>query len=98
MDGLFTIQWPRSQWVEGKMIGLPNSWPELLQSITGMVGRTRTEQLVILGVVAAPCLLALLSRSITAFGVAALLLGVSLIAFQARPDILHQWSIALAAC
>ena len=79
------------------MIGLPNSWLELLQSITGMVGRTRTEQLLILGVVTAPCILALLSRSVTAFGVAALLLGSSITAFQARPDILHQWSIALAA-
>jgi C4-dicarboxylate-specific signal transduction histidine kinase len=78
------------------MIGLPNSWPELLQSTTGMVGRTRTEQLLILGVVAAPCILALLSRSAIAFGVAALLLGSSITAFQARPDILHQWSIALA--
>jgi hypothetical protein len=79
------------------MIGLPNSWPELLQSTTEMVGRTRAEQLVILGVVMAPCILALLSRSVTAFGVAALLLGSSITAFQARPDVLQQWSIALAA-
>jgi uncharacterized membrane protein YbhN (UPF0104 family) len=79
------------------MINLPNSWPELLQSTTEMVGGTRVEQLSILGVVAAPCILALLSRSVIAFGVAALLLGSSIAAFQARPDVLHQWSIALAA-
>jgi sensor domain CHASE-containing protein len=79
------------------MISLPNSWLELLQSITGMVGRTRAEQLFILGVVAAPCILALLSRSIIALAVAALLLASSITAFQARPDVLHQWSIALAA-
>jgi hypothetical protein len=79
------------------MIGLPNSWLELLQSTTGMVGRTRAEQLSILGIVAAPCILALRLRSAIAFGVTALLLGSSITAFQARPDILHQWSIALAA-
>jgi uncharacterized MnhB-related membrane protein len=79
------------------MIGLPTSWPELLQSATEMVGRTRAERLFILGIVAAPCILALLSRSVIAFGVAALLLGSSITAFQARPDVLHQWSIALAA-
>jgi hypothetical protein len=78
------------------MIGLPNSWLELLQSTTGMVGRTRAEQLFILGIAVAPCILALLSRSIIAFGVAALLLGSSITAFQARPDMLHQWSITLA--
>jgi type IV secretory pathway TrbD component len=79
------------------MINLPNSWPELLQPTIGMVGRTRAEQLLILGVVAAPCILALLSRSVIAFGVAALLLGSSITAFQARLDVLQQWSIALAA-
>jgi hypothetical protein len=79
------------------MIGFPNSWPELLQSTIRMVGRTRIEQLLILELVAAPCILALLSRSVIAFGVAVLFLGASITAFQARPDVFHQWSIALAA-
>ena len=62
-----------------------------------MVGRTRAEQLLVLGIVAAQCILALLSRSVIALGVAALLLASSITAFQARPDVLHQWGIALAA-
>jgi hypothetical protein len=83
--------------VEAEMVGMTNSWPELFQSLTGSFERTMAEQPLLLGALAAPCVLAVIGRSAIAFGLTALLLVLSIVAFPSQPDALRQWTIAILA-